>query len=128
MELTPPGAAEFVICDHTIEETFRDVKNPRLGLGLQQTVIERNDRRDVLFLLAVLAHTLLTLLGKAGQALGMERWLGGTRPGQDSLFRQGQMLFDLLPTMDKGRLRKLLTRFDQLLREHALLSQVLGYL
>jgi hypothetical protein len=112
----------------TVEETFRDVKNPRLGLGLKQTVIERNDRRDVLFLLAVLAHTLLRLLGKAGQALGMERWLGGTRPGQYSLFRQGQMLFDLIPNIDKGRLRKLLTRFGQLLREHALLSQVLGYL
>ena len=112
----------------TVEETVRDVKHPRLGLGLQQTVIERHDRRDVLFLLAVLAHTLLTLLGQAGQALGMERWLGGTRPGPYALFRQGQRLFDLIPTMDKGRLRKLLTRFDQLLREHALLSQVLGYL
>ena len=26
LELTPPGAAEFVICDHTIEVTFRDAK------------------------------------------------------------------------------------------------------
>jgi hypothetical protein len=26
MELTPPGAAEFVICDHTIEFLFRDSK------------------------------------------------------------------------------------------------------
>jgi Transposase DDE domain len=112
----------------TVEETFRDVKNPRLGLGLKQTVMERNDRRDALFLLAVLAHTLLTLLGKAGEALGMDRWLGATRPRQYSRFRQGQMLFDLIPTMEQGRLRMLLQRFGQLLREHALLSQVLGYL
>ena len=112
----------------TVEETFRDVKNPRLGLGLKQTVVERHDRRDVLFLLAVLAHTLLTLLGKAGQELGMERWLGATRPGQYSLFRQGQMLFDLVPNMETNRLRHLLVRFDQLLRQHALLSQALGYL
>jgi hypothetical protein len=112
----------------TVEETFRDVKNPRLGLGLKQTVVERNDRRDVLFLLAVLAHTLLTLLGKAGQELGMERWLGATRPSQYSLFRQGQMLFDLIPNMETNRLRNLLVRFDQLLRQHALLSQALGYL
>jgi hypothetical protein len=62
-----------------VEETFRDVKNPRFGLGLKQAVIERNDRRDALFLLAVLAHTLLTLLGKAGQELGMSRMLGATR-------------------------------------------------
>ena len=112
----------------TVEETFRDVKNPRLGLGLKQTVMERNDRRDALFLLAVLAHTLLTLLGKAGEELAMDRWLGATRPRQYSRFRQGQMLFDLIPTMERQRLRTLLQRFGQLLREHALLSQVLGYL
>jgi hypothetical protein len=112
----------------TVEETFRDVKNPRLGLGLKQTVMERNDRRDALFLLAVLAHTLLTLLGKAGEELGMDRWLGATRPRQYSHFHQGQLLFDLIPTMERKRLRALLQRFGQLLREHALLSQVLGYL
>ncbi len=112
----------------TVEETFRDVKNPRLGLGLKQTVMERNDRRDALFLLAVLAHTLLTLLGKAGEELGLDRWLGATRPRQYSHFRQGQMLFDLIPTMERQRLRTLLQRFGQLLREHVLLSQVLGYL
>jgi hypothetical protein len=112
----------------TVEETFRDVKNPQLGLGLKQTVMERNDRRDALFLLAVLAHTLLTLLGKAGEELGMDRWLGATRPRQYSRFRQGQMLFDLIPTMERQRLRPLLQRFGQLLREHALLSQILGYL
>ena len=112
----------------TVEETFRDVKNPHWGLGLKQTVMERNDRRDALFLLAVLAHTLLTLLGKAGEELGMERWLGATRPRHYPRFRQGQMLFDLIPTMERQRLRALLQRFGQLLREHALLSQILGYL
>jgi hypothetical protein len=112
----------------TVEETFRDVKNPRLGLGLKQTVMERNDRRDALFLLAVLAHTLLTRLGTAGAELGMDRWLGATRPRPYSRFRQGQMRFDLIPTMERQRLRTLLQRFGQLLREHALLSQVLGYL
>jgi hypothetical protein len=112
----------------TVEETCRDVKNPRLGLGLKHTVMARNDRRDALFLLAVLAHTLLTRLGKAGEELGLDRWLGVTRPRQYARFRQGQMLFALLPTMDQQRLRTLLQRFGQLLREHALLSQILGYL
>jgi hypothetical protein len=50
----------------SVEETFRDLNNPRLGLALKQTVITRNDRRDVLFLLGTLAHALLTRLGKAG--------------------------------------------------------------
>jgi hypothetical protein len=38
------------------------------------------------------------------------------------------MLFDLIPTMERQRLRPLLQRFGQVLREHALLSQILGYL
>jgi hypothetical protein len=79
----------------TAEETFRNVKNPRFGLGLKQAVIERHDRRDALFLLAVLAHPWLTWRGKAGQELGTDRMLGATRPGQLSLFRQGLMLFEL---------------------------------
>lgn len=110
----------------TVEETCRDLKNPRLGLGLKQTVVHRHDRRDVLFLLATLAHPLLTWLGKAGQELGMERWLGPSRPGQDSLFRQGQMLFELIPTMDEKRLQALMPRFGPWLQDHVLLSQVLG--
>ena len=56
----------------TVEETFSDVKHPRLGLGLKHTVMARHDRRDALFLLAVRAHTLLTRLGKAGEELGMD--------------------------------------------------------
>lgn len=112
----------------SVEETFRDVKNPRLGLGLKQTGVSRNDRRDALFLLAVLAHTLLTLLGKAGQELGMERMLGATRPGGISLLRQGLLLYDLLPTMREDRLRPLLTRFGELLREQVLFTGILGLL
>jgi hypothetical protein len=109
-----------------VEETFRDVKNPRFGLGLKQAVIERNDRRDALFLLAVLAHTLLTLLGKAGQELGMDRMLGATRPSQLSLFRQGLMLFERMPQMREDRLRALAKQCGALLQEHVLLTDILG--
>jgi hypothetical protein len=38
------------------------VKNSRVGLGLKQAVIERHDRRDALFLLAVLAHLSISLV------------------------------------------------------------------
>lgn len=112
----------------SVEESFRDLKNPRLGLGLKQTVITRNDRRDMLFLLATLAHALLTLLGKAGQELGMERWLGATKPGGISLFRQGLLLWDLLPRMREDRLRALMIRFGELLRQHRLFTGILGVL
>jgi Transposase DDE domain len=110
----------------TVEETCRDVKNPRFGLGLKQAVIARHDRRDALCLLAVLAHTLLTVLGKAGQELGMDRMLGATRPGQLSLFRQGLMLCELLPKMREDRLRAVAKQFGELLQEHALLTGILG--
>jgi Transposase DDE domain len=110
----------------TVEETFRDLKNPRFGLGLKQAVIERHDRHDALFLLAVLAHTLLTWLGKAGQELGMDRMLGATRPGHLSLFRQGLMLFELIPKMREDRLRALAKKFGELLQDHALFTGILG--
>jgi hypothetical protein len=110
----------------TVEETFRDVKPPRFGLGRKQTIIERNDRRDALVLLAVLAHTLLTLLGKAGQELGMDRMLGATRPGQLSLFRQGLMLFALIPKMREDRLCALAQKFGALLQDHVLFTGILG--
>lgn len=112
----------------TVEETFRDVKTPRRGLGLKQTVMTRTDRRDRLFLLAVLAHALLTLLGKAGQELGMERMRGATRPGQLSCFRQGLLRYELLPRRREDRLRALMPRFGELLRQHVLFTGILAVL
>jgi hypothetical protein len=110
----------------TVEETFRDVQNPRLGLGLPPAVIDRHDRRDALFLLAVLAHTLLTWLGQAGQELGRDRLLGATRPGHLSRFRQGLRLFALIPKMREDRLRALAKPFGEWLQEHALFAGMLG--
>lgn len=112
----------------SIEETFRDAKNARLGLGLKQTVVTRNDRRDALFLLAVLSHALLTLLGQASRELGMERWLGASREGGISLFRQGLLLYELLPTMNETRLRALLERFGEIVQRHELYTDILGLL
>ena len=52
----------------TIEETFRDTKDIRFGLGLSATHIGRTDRRDRLLFLFAIAHALLTLLGAASEA------------------------------------------------------------
>ena len=57
----------------TIEETFRDQKNFRFGLGLSATHIGSTERRDRLLLLAAIAQALLTLLGAAGEACGLDR-------------------------------------------------------
>ena len=86
----------------------------------------QHDRRDALFLLAVRAHTWRTVLGKAGQELGLDRMLGATRPGQLSLFRQGLMRFELIPKMREDRLRALAKKFGELLQDHALLTGILG--
>jgi hypothetical protein len=102
------------------------VMNPGLGLWRKQTVMMGGDRRAMLFLLALLAHALLTLLGKAGQELGMERMLGATRPGGISLFRQRFLPYELLPTKRGNRLRALITRFGELLRQSVLFAGNLG--
>ena len=59
----------------TIDETFRDTKDPRYGLGLSATHVRDVSRRDRLFLICAMAMTLLTLLGAAGESLGMDRML-----------------------------------------------------
>jgi hypothetical protein len=110
----------------TVEETCREVQNPRVGLGLQQAVIARHDRRDALFRLAVRAPTWLTWLGKAGQELGLDRMLGATRPGHLALFRQGLMRVELMPKRREDRLRALAKKFGERLQDHALLTGILG--
>src|SRR3954470_1747030 len=56
----------------TIEEAFRDAKDPRFGMGLVQARVNSPERRDRLLLVAALAIGLLTLLGAAGESLGFE--------------------------------------------------------
>ena len=59
----------------TIEPGFRDEKNLRFGMGLSALRIADPQRRDRLLLLSALAVVLLTLLGAAGESLGMDRLL-----------------------------------------------------
>jgi hypothetical protein len=59
------------------------------------------------------AVVLLTLLGAAGEALGYDRMLktNTTKRRVHSLFRQGCMLYDLIPMMPEARLHPLMQRF-----------------
>ena len=59
----------------TIEEGFRDVKDLRFGMGLSSVSIGSAERRDRLLLVSAMAIALLTLLGAAGEAIGLERRL-----------------------------------------------------
>ncbi len=58
-----------------------------------------------------------------------ERWAmtsSAIWPAQLSLFRQGLMLYELLPRTREDRLRALRRRFGELLRHHVLFTGILG--
>jgi hypothetical protein len=74
------------------------------------------------------AVVLLTLLGAAGEALGYDRMLktNTVKRRVHSLFRQGCMLYDLIPTMPETRLRPLMQRFSRMLNDQPLFADVFG--
>ena len=110
------------------EETFRDLKDLRYGLGMKWRRIGKPERRDRMMLVASLAHILLTLLGAAGEAAGLDRLLKANTSKKRtlSLFRQGLRWFELIPNMPAQRLRKLMVEFDRMVRQHALFAGLLA--
>jgi hypothetical protein len=114
----------------TIEESFRDTKNPRFGLGLSQARLKSPERRDRLLLIGAIAIALLTLLGAAGESLGFERLMKANtvKTRSYSLFRQGLHYYNSIPAMRAERLRPLMAKFAELLSAHAVFSHALGIL
>src|SRR3984957_6967920 len=111
-----------------IECALRDTKDLRFGMGMGTVHVNSPERRDRLWLINAFAVVLLTLLGAAGEALGYDRMLK-TNPAKrrgHSLFRQGCMLYDLIPMMPEGRLRPLMQRFSRMLHEQPLFADVFG--
>src|SRR5712692_10454024 len=88
-------------------------------MGMGSIHVSTPARRDRLWLLNAFAIALLTLLGAAGEALGYDRYLKSntTKQRTHSLFRQGCMLYDLMPTMPQPRLQPLIERFTTMLAE-----------
>ena len=111
-----------------IETSFRDVKNPRFGMGLKETRVGRTDRRDRMLLVGAMALSLLTLLGAAGEKLGYDRWLktNTSRTRQHSLFRQGTMLHGHLANWPDDRVRPLMEAFEELILEQRVFREVFG--
>jgi hypothetical protein len=103
----------------TIEPNFRDIKDLSFGMGLSATRIGEPTRRDRLLLVNAFAMVLLTLLGAAGESLGMDRLLKSntSKTRTHSLFRQGCMLFELIPTMPEHRLLPLMEKFASVVNE-----------
>ncbi len=88
-------------------------------MGLDAVRIRDAQRRDRLLLLNAFAVVLLTLLGAAGESLGMDRLLkvNTVKRRIHSLFRQGVMLYELIPTMPEHRLRPLMEKFAEMLQQ-----------
>lgn len=113
-----PEATAAVLINHyskrwTIEPGFRDTKDLRFGMGLSATRIGEPQRRDRLLLVSAFAMALLTLLGTVGESLGMDRQLKSntSKTRSHSLFRQGCMLYELIPNMPEHRLGPLIDAF-----------------
>jgi len=86
-------------------------------MGLSSTRIGEPTRRDRLLLVSAFATALLTLLGAVGESLGMDRLLKSntSKTRTHSLFRQGCMLYELIPTMPEHRLTPLMEKFTEAL-------------
>src|SRR6202453_1685020 len=101
----------------TIEPSFRDTKDLRFGMGMAEIRIAEPERRDRLLLISGFAMALLTMLGTAGESLGMDRQLKSntSKTRTHSLFRQGCMLYELSRTRPENRLLRLMRRFAEML-------------
>jgi hypothetical protein len=110
----------------TTEETFRDQKDLRFGMGLKQTHISDPKRRDRVLLICAMATALLTLLGAAGESLGEDRMLRANtqKTRTHSLLRQGLYYFAALATWPEERSARLLTRFALHLSLQPFCSQI----
>lgn len=113
-----------------IEETFRDAKDPRYGLGLKEAQIKKPERRDRLFLIGVLGMSFATILGQAGEDVGLDKRLKATNTKKRmySLTNQGIQWFRRLPTLNEPHLVLLLGRFEELLSQIPFTRRILGIL
>jgi len=113
-----------------IECGFRDTKDLRFGMGMASIHVSTPARRDRLWLLNAFAIMLLTLLGAAGEALGYDRYLKSntTKRRTHSLFRQGCMLYELIPNMPDPRLLPLIERFAAMLAKLPVFADTFGVL
>jgi hypothetical protein len=114
----------------TIEENFRDIKDPRFGMGLSSVRINSPERRDRLLLVSALAVALLTFLGAAVEAIGYDRLLRANtaKKRTHSLFNQGCYYYGAIPNMPPDRLLPLMEKFGEMLNDQPAFQQLYGVL
>jgi hypothetical protein len=116
----------------TIEETFRDTKDITFGAGLRSTHIRNGERRDRLLLLIAIAHTLLTLLGAASEASGLDRTLkvNTVKHRTMSLLNQGLYWYHALGSYEGMRedwMERLFVAYEKILREHDFVAKLFAF-
>jgi hypothetical protein len=90
--LTPPGAAAFVICDHTIETFFADQKSR--GFHIQKSHITDPQRLSRLLIAACLAYIWVVYLGALGEKEGWQEIIHRRHRCDLSLFQLGLRLLE----------------------------------
>jgi hypothetical protein len=112
----------------TIEENFRDEKDPRFGLGTLSVRIEDPARRDRMMQVIAIATVLLTLLGSAGESLGLDRGLRANtvKRRTHSLFRQGREYLRGSCGKTVGVVARLQQEFLALVRNQPHATELLG--
>jgi len=114
---TPDATAPQIIKLYSkrwgVEPSFRDTKDLRFGLGAVR--IADPQRRDRLLLLNAFAAAHLARCRWREPRHDLKSNTVKTR--SHSLFRQGSMLYDLIPNMPEHRLKPLVERFAELLQQ-----------
>jgi hypothetical protein len=125
-QAVPADLLKYYAKRWSIETYFRDTKDLRFGLGMSAIHTKSTDRRDRLFLLSALAIVLLTLLGAACEKIGYDKYLKANtvKRRTHSLFRQGQMIYQLIPTMEERWLTALMQAFRADIQAHPALTKV----
>lgn len=110
-----------------IEPQFRDTKDIHFGMGLHSTTISIPERRDRLLLLSALAVIILTILGAAGEKLGLDKKMKANtvKHRTHSLFRQGVHYYNKITAMTIEERKVLIDTFMKILLEIRELKNVL---
>lgn len=111
-----------------IESRFRDIKNYRFGMGMSEIHTKSCERRDRLFLVSALTIALLTMLGMAGEMVGLEKNIKANTEKRRtySLFTQGSIYYDLLPGMKEKEANAMIAKFHELMAQIKVFKKILG--
>ena len=112
----------------TIEPSFRDCKDIRLGTGMLTARVSEPQRRDRLLLVSALATSVLTTIGEASERIGLDKSLKSntSKKRTHSLIRQGAILFAMMLLSTGDRFLELIGSFNEIMGAHNYLFGVIG--